>query len=155
MGPARARGTARAARIGIDPRLARRAADGISGAVPARRRDEPVSLRLARPCERALHVLARTGAPLPLARIRGALRPARHGDRRAGRRRRGDERSVQGRRVASGAYAGGRRAPAANRATGTTKRAVVARRGRSTLRAIGGSRGTARARDDETVAVGA
>ena len=48
VGSARARSAARAARVGRHPHLARRAAEHVSGAVPAGGRDESLSVRLGR-----------------------------------------------------------------------------------------------------------
>ena len=58
VGSPRARSAARAARVRRDPHLARRAAEHLSRRVPVRRRDESLSLRLARPRERALSLHA-------------------------------------------------------------------------------------------------
>ena len=76
VGPPRARGAARAARVGRDPHLARRAAEHLSRRVPVHRRDESLPLRLAWPRERALPLHARSAS-----RATAAASPVRCIDR--------------------------------------------------------------------------
>ena len=84
MGPPRARGAARAARVRRHPHFARGAAEHISRAIPVHRRDESLPVRLARPRERALPLHAGSHRALPRARVRSAARSHRSRHRGAG-----------------------------------------------------------------------
>jgi magnesium chelatase family protein len=79
----RARSVARADGIGAGADLARGAPEHFPCAIPARRRDEPVPVRLARARERPMPLLAFARRHVPGAHLGAALRPHRHDDRRA------------------------------------------------------------------------
>ena len=76
VGSPRARSAARAARVGRHPHFARRAAERVSRAVPARRGDEPLSVRLARRQVGPLPLHAGAGGALSRPRLRAAARSA-------------------------------------------------------------------------------
>ena len=69
--PRRARSPARAARVGAHHHLARCPAGRIPGALPARRGDEPVSVRFPRPLLRQVSLRPRSGRALSHARSPG------------------------------------------------------------------------------------
>ena len=86
VGSPRARRAARAARIGRRAHLARGAAEHVPRAIPVRRRDESVPVRMARAFEWTLSLHAGSDRPLSRPHIRAAARPHRSRHRGAGGR---------------------------------------------------------------------
>src|SRR6185437_6521931 len=85
--PQRARGAARAARVGPHHHLARRAPGGFPGALPARRGDESLPVRLPRALQRQMPLLLDPGRALSRPDLGPLPRPhrrARRGSRPRG-----------------------------------------------------------------------
>ena len=97
MGPPRARGAARAARVRRDPHFARGAAEHLPRRLPVHRRDESLSLRLAGPRERPLPLHAGSHRPLSQPHLGPAHRShrSRHRGAGVGRRDARDRRRVR------------------------------------------------------------